>query len=896
MLMDESSLSHYGTPRHSGRYPWGSGGEESARNRDFLGFVEDLQKKGFTEQQIITALGKRDSSYEGMKSTEFRARKTIARNERAAARQTQAVRLRNTGMSYEAIAKEMGLKGESIARSLVKASENDKVHRLQNTVSVLREQADNSLATQIGSGVEHYIGVTRTMLDAAVAYLRNEGYNVFAIKTPQLGTKFETTVKVLAKPGVTYGDVSRNRDQITLVNSFTTDGGRIFSKIQPPKSIDSGRVAIRYAEDGGADMDGVMYVRPGVKDVSIGTSRYAQVRVAVDGTHYLKGMAVYKDDLPKGVDIMFNTNKSNTGNKYDAMKKMETLKDGSIDKENPFGTNIRRQLIEKDSKGKDQVTSVMNILSEEGTWDKWTANLSSQMLSKQSPKLAKQQLDMMYERRKNEYDEIMALTNPVIKRKLLQAFSDKVDADAVKLHAAGMPRTAQRVILPITSLKDNEVYAPQYKNGERVVLIRHPHGGTFEIPELVVNNRNAEGRKILGDVEDAVGINPRVAQKLSGADFDGDTVLVIPNNQGQIKASPSLKKLQDFDPKVEYKGYPGMPRISDDHKQKKMGEVSNLITDMTIKRASQDEIVRAVRHSMVVIDAEKHNLNWKQSEIDNGIAALKKKYQTKPDGSSGASTLISRAGSPVYVPQRVTNRPFIVDPKTGRRIPNETGKTTVDRKGNVVVKVQKSKLLAETDDARRLSSGTQIESVYATHSNSMKALANQARRDLYGTKNIPYDSNAAKIYKPEVDQLVAALNRAQKNAPLERQAQLLGNAMVSAKIRANPNLDDDDKKDLKFRALEDARAAVGADRFRISITPKQWEAIQAGAVSNSRLTQIIDNADLKQIQEYATPRTKILMTSSYVSRARTMLAQGYTQAEVAEQLGVSLTTLKNSLV
>ncbi len=105
--------------------------------------------------------------------------------------------------------------------------------------------------------------------------------------------------------------------------------------------MSSKRLAIRYAEDGGSKADGVIYVRPGVDDVSLDGSRYSQVRIAVDGTHYIKGMAMYKYDLPDGVDLMFNTNKSDTtGNKLDALKPMKT--DSPT---NPFGSSIRRQIV-----------------------------------------------------------------------------------------------------------------------------------------------------------------------------------------------------------------------------------------------------------------------------------------------------------------------------------------------------------------------------------------------------------------------------------------------------------------------------------------------------------------------------------------------------------------------
>src|SRR6185436_8830734 len=185
--------------------------------------------------------------------------------------------------------------------------------------------------------------------------------------------------------------------------------------------------------------------------------------IAVDGTHYIKGMAMYKDDMPPGVDVVFNTNKRNTGNKLDALKELKRDKDGNIDQDNPFGASISRQ------------HGVMNIVNEEGNWSTWSNNLSSQFLSKQSPALAKNQLDMTYERRKAEYDEIAALTNPTVRKKLLDTFAEDVDSSAVHLQAAALPRQGgHHVILPISSIKENEIHAPNFRDGERVVLVRHP--------------------------------------------------------------------------------------------------------------------------------------------------------------------------------------------------------------------------------------------------------------------------------------------------------------------------------------------------------------------------------------------------------------------------------------
>jgi hypothetical protein len=463
------------------------------------------------------------------------------------------------------------------------------------------------------------------------------------------------------------------------------------------------------------------------------------------------------------------------------------------------------------------------------------------------------------------------------------------------MKAAALPGQKTHVILPLDSIKPTEVYAPNYQNGERVALIRYPHGGTFEIPELTVNNRNAEAIKILGRPDAAIGIHAKVAERLSGADFDGDTVLVIPNDRGAIKTSPALEGLKNFDAKASYPAYPGMKPMTAAAKAMQMGNVSNLITDMTIQGASNDELARAVRHSMVVIDAEKHNLNYKQSAIDNGINSLKEKYQGS--AKAGASTLISRASSDVRVADRRNRRAAQggpIDKATGKRVYEETGETYVS-KGKTVLRTVGSKRLAETDDAFTLSSGTAIEKVYAQHSNKLKALANEARKEMVNTKGTPYSPSAKTAYAKEVASLEAGLNIALKNRPLERQAQVLANAVVSAKRQANPNMDNADVKKIKSQALTEARIRTGAARTRINISSDEWNAIQSGAITDHKLSQILDNADLDQVKQLATPKVRLLMTPTKTQRAAAMLASGYTQAEVAAALGVSLTTLKDSV-
>lgn len=906
MIVSDNELEHYGILRKSGRYPWGSGKDDVSRATAFLSYVDDLRKKGVSEKDIAAGLGTNENPFS---STNLRQTKTIARNVKRAADEAEVQRLKAKGMGNTAIARQMGV-NESSVRSLLNPSTKANQDILQTTTEVLRKQVDEKKYVDVGLGNEALLGISKEKFGAAKALLKDEGYREYYVKVEQAGMpgKF-TTVKTLVPPNTTYSELYKNRFSIQPVQSWSEDGGRTFKEIVPPKSLDSSRIVVRYGPDGGSKMDGVIELRPGVGELSMGESRYAQVRIMVDGTHYLKGMAVYSNDLPKGVDVRFNTNKDDTGNKLDSMKK---IKD---DPENPFGSTTRQRYY-LDSNGKEQLSVLNNVGSkpgsyEEGGWEGWSRNLSSQMLSKQTPALAKQQLMQRLAEHKAEYEDIKSLTNPVVKAKLLQTFADRLDSGVSDLKAAALPRQGNFVILPAPFMKEHEIYAPKYNNGEKLVLIRHPHGGVFEIPELTVNNRNLKAKALFGNLQDAVGIHPKAAQKLSGADFDGDTVVAIPNNKKLIKTSASLEGLKNFDPVTRYPGYEGMKKLEGKSKQREMGEVSNLITDMTIRRAPEHEIAAAVRHSMVVIDAEKHNLNYKQSAIDNNIKSLRQKYQPKEDGGyGGASTLISRAGSQARVLDRTLRKaseggPY--DPETGKKVYTPTGETFLKRRvlkdGTVrettEYRMGKSTKLAEVEDAKDLivGRGSTMERVYAEHANQVKALANDVRKSYLGVPNAEYDPQAAKTYAKEVGALQAKYNTALKAKPLERTAQLLANAEIEAKRRASPGIGGDDLKKVRNQAIAKARLRLSTNKeaTRIEITPREWQAIQAGAISHTRLKHLLDLTDLDVIRKYAMPREKVGLSGAKASRARLMLARGYTQAEVATALGISTSTLSSSL-
>jgi len=895
----EDILKHYGMPRRSGRYPWGSGKNPYQRSGDFLSRVNELKKSGMSEKEVAESMG--------LTTTQLRTQVGLAKDERRSLQVATAKSLREKGYSLNEIAKKMGYKNDSSIRSLLNEDSEARMNQAKKTAEFLKKQVDEKGMIDVGVGVERELGISKEKMKQALYILEMEGYEVYGGGVPQVTNPGkQTNIKVLCPPGTEHKEIY-DFSKIHSVREYVShDGGDTFDTFVYPKSMDSNRIKIRYAEEGGIDKDGLVEIRRGVDDLSLGNSHYAQVRILVDNNKYIKGMAVYSDDMPDGVDIVFNTNKNKGTPKGDVLKNITN------DPDNPFGSLIKAggQSYYIDKDGKRQL-SLINKRAEEGDWNEWSDTLSSQFLSKQNITLIKKQLNLTAADKQAEFDEIMSLPNPTLKKVLLKSFSDDCDAAAVHLKAAALPRQKYQVIIPITSMKDNEVYAPNYKNGEQVALIRYPHGGTFEIPILTVNNKQAEARRMVGNTPaDVVGINSKVAARLSGADFDGDTVMVIPTG-GKVKitSTPPLKGLEGFDPKMEYGTVKKGDYYYNSHGKKikvmkntqtEMGKVSNLITDMTLKGATQDELAKAVRHSMVVIDAEKHKLDYKQSEIDNNISFLKKRYQGSigEDGrySEGASTLISRAKSETSVLKRKGSP--IIDKETGKQTYKEVYEEYTDPKtGKTRVRTQQSTKMAETDDAFTLVSdaNTPAERAYAEYANRMKALANQARKEMVTTGKIEYSSSAKKTYQEEVDSLLAKLNVALKNAPRERLAQVMTNATVNAKKQANPDMTRSEIKKLGQQELTRARATVGAKRVPVTISDREWEAIQAGAISENKLMQILNNTDIDDLRQRAMPRTTTSLSAAQINKISSMNASGYSTKEIADSLRVPTTTVSNYL-
>ena len=994
----EDILMHYGIKRRSGRYPWGSGEDPYQHDsRDFLGRVEELRSQNFsyTDEKGKTWTGDTAIAKSlGLSTSQFRTELSLAKSERRMLRVARAKSLKEDGLGDTEIGRIMGI-NESTVRSLLNEQSEDRMNKARETADFIRKQIDERGMIEVGAGTELELNISKEKLEQALYLLEREGYPIYKGGIPQpTNPGQQTNQRVICPPGTEHKEIYQYDKVHSLKEYISRDGGQTYEKkFHYPESMDSKRMMVRYNEEGGLEKDGIVELRRGVPDLSLGESRYSQVRILVDGTHYIKGMAVYSDDMPDGVDVIFNTNKKQGTPVKDVLKK---IKD---DPDNPFGSAIKDTdqggQYWYDPKTGDRVSSnhpnaklgLINKRADEGDWDDWSDTLPSQFLAKQSRPMAKKQLDLAKADKLAEFDDICSLDNPTIKKHLLEKFADTCDSAAVHLKAAALPGQKYHVIIPINTLRDNEVYAPGYTPGTKLALVRYPHGGTFEIPILTVTDKNQLGQKIIGKQSiDAVGINKNIADRLSGADFDGDTVMCIPthDSKGRVRivSTPYLTGLEGFDPKEKY-GYDKMEKDADGNEhyyrngqefrvmskantQNQMGVISNLITDMTLGGANSDELAAAVRHSMVVIDANKHKLDYKQSEIDNNIAALHTRYQGKATG--GAATILSRAkgqtsvlkrqGTPYvnlkdstdplkpYDPSRPEGaliyktaddvtllKPVVsVNKNTGVRtyttvdgekikfdpadkdandryraikiVNKETGDVTYKSKSGeytylTEARTQKSTKMAETDDAYSLVSDdpSPMELIYADYANSMKALANQARIEKSRTGKVAYDKTAAKVYAAEVKSLKDKVENARLNAPRERAAIRMANAEIKEKLDAGL-IDKSDIKKASQRALSKYRQEVGAVSRRdrnIEITDREWEAIQAGAISENRLEQILNNADIDVLRQRATPRTSTTLSDAKINRIKSMQNSNFTIAQIADALNVPTSTVAKYL-
>lgn len=953
--------------RGSGRYPLGSGQNPYQHQEDFVGRVQKMRADGMSWQQIAEELeikGPSGRPSSGKAQIQYQA----ANNDLRLKQYVKMQELRDQGYTYQQIAEMTGAAGESTVRMILKDTNRiDRAKAARTTAEYLKNRiAENpNAAIDVGEFSSELIGVSSGKLNEALYLLELEGYHVYGnYQVPQATNPGKnTTYKLLTAPDIQYKDLYHTPQDgkpidIRMIDDshreiLVDNGNATMPAFQYPASLDSKRLQVVYGDQGGTARDGLVELRRGVPDLDLGDdTHYAQVRIMVDGTHYIKGMAVYADDLPPGIDVRFNTNKNSDIPIMSSDKKAtQVLKPIKDDPSNPFNSLIKEKGGQYEYIGEDgeKHLGLINKRADQGDWTDWADSLPTQFLSKQPKKLIIQQLDIAYRDRADELNDILQITNPVVKEDRLLSFALECDTAAVTLKAAPFPNQKWHVILPVPEMGDTEIFAPRYEDGTKVALVRYPHAGTYEIPILTVNNKKRKAQKMIGmDSEDAVGISKQVADRLSGADFDGDTVMLIPTHdpKGKVKitSTPQLKGLIGFDPQAEYPERKGMKYMTKRDTQKEMGIISNLITDMTLQGAGEEELARAVRHSMVVIDAEKHKLDYKRSELENNIEELKRIYQVNPNnkkGYGGAGTLISKAKSEVRIPKRKgelqideegnayyktapdserfyderkvvykkglneKGRRVTLKDENGTPLPETYIDTRTGRERPVKVKTGKQKerqdkvpLMSIVDDAHELSSGYEKEEIYADYANAMKALAKRARKEAMQVEPQQYSKSAAAVYGEEVANLEAQLKLAKLNKPYERRAQAIANARFKTKLDNDDSLyaNKAEQKKQKDRELKKARQEVGAKRYTINISPKQWEAIQSGAIRKSVLKEILNFADDKQINQYAMPkRNSNEISVTLKNRIRSYSNSNYSLEQIAKATGLSVTTVAKYL-
>ena len=306
----KTELYHYGMPRRSGRYPWGSGEDPYQHSGDFISRVRELRKQGMSEADIAKAVGLKNTA-------RLRTHYSNAINQRRRDQIDRARSMLSDGKSQAEAARELGI-NESTLRSLLNERSAARTNAAQNTADFLRRQIEEKGMIDVGVGVEKELGISREKLKQALQLLEDAGYPVYGGGVPQVTNPGkQTNIKVLCPPGTEHREIYDFENVHTITDykmRVDENGEERFEKgFEYPASMDSNRLMIRYRDDAapdghtGIEKDGTIEIRRGVKDLDLGDSHYAQVRILVDGDKYLKGMAFYGDDMPDGVDVVFNT-------------------------------------------------------------------------------------------------------------------------------------------------------------------------------------------------------------------------------------------------------------------------------------------------------------------------------------------------------------------------------------------------------------------------------------------------------------------------------------------------------------------------------------------------------------------------------------------------------------
>jgi hypothetical protein len=271
----EDILMHYGVKYRSGRYPYGSGDNPYQHADDFLARHKELKSKGLKETDIAKEMD--------LSTTQLRIQLQRAKHEQRAVQAAKAQSMREDGKTLMEIADALGFKNDSSVRALLNKKTEANKNIANNVADTLEKELASKEMVNVGKGANLELGVSEGKFKEALEILKEKGYNVHPVSIPQatnVGKQINT--KVLCKGDVTHAYVYQNRENIREIGNYhSKDGGRTFTELQYPASIDSKRIKIRTKDEGGIDKDGVVEIRRGVKDLDLGNSHYAQVRILV---------------------------------------------------------------------------------------------------------------------------------------------------------------------------------------------------------------------------------------------------------------------------------------------------------------------------------------------------------------------------------------------------------------------------------------------------------------------------------------------------------------------------------------------------------------------------------------------------------------------------------------
>lgn len=205
-------LEHYGMPRRSGRYPYGSGENPYQHGSDFLARIKEKKDSNFSWTDPKTGekyTGEKAIYKEmGLTSSEYRRQVSWANYEKRLDQVQTAKSLKSDGLGATEIGRKMGLP-ESTVRSLLNPSSEDRMNQVMDTVNFLRDQVIEKGMIDVGAGVEQELGISRTRLDTALDYLEKaEGCPIYGGGIPQpTNANQQTNQKVLCLPGTKNNEI-----------------------------------------------------------------------------------------------------------------------------------------------------------------------------------------------------------------------------------------------------------------------------------------------------------------------------------------------------------------------------------------------------------------------------------------------------------------------------------------------------------------------------------------------------------------------------------------------------------------------------------------------------------------------------------------------------------------